>query len=56
LLIPKWGNYQLRQTIFRDDNGTAAHKLVKIPNEEVAAWDEKYDIAGRLRQPAATDI
>jgi hypothetical protein len=49
-LIPKWGNYQLRQTVLHDDNGTTAHKLVKVPNEELASWDEKYDFAGRLRQ------
>ncbi|KAJ5166775.1 uncharacterized protein N7482_005556 [Penicillium canariense] len=53
-LIPKWGNYQLRQTILHDDNGTTAHNLVKVPNEEVESWDLKYDIAGRLRQRPET--
>lgn len=57
VLIPKWGNYQLRQTILRDDNGDTAHKLVKIPNEEIPSWDEKYDVAGRLRQrPQVVDV
>ncbi|KAJ5701687.1 hypothetical protein N7488_009235 [Penicillium malachiteum] len=49
-LIPKWGDYQLRQTILQEDNGAVAHVLVKIPNAEIESWDARYDTAGRLRR------
>lgn len=50
-LLPKWKGYQIRTEITNvDDNGANTHRLVRIPNAEVAKWDEEHDEAGNLRQ------
>ncbi|RSM09155.1 hypothetical protein CEP52_004307 [Fusarium oligoseptatum] len=50
-LLPKWKHYQIRTEITNvDDNGANTHRLVRIPNDEVAKWDEEHDEAGNLRQ------
>lgn len=47
--LPRHKNYQLRQTVLEFEDGTITHKLVKVPNAEVAQWDEEHDAVGRLR-------
>lgn len=39
-----------------DDNGAVTHRLVKIPDAEVAAWDEEHDETGNLRQRHITHV
>ena len=54
-LLPKWKGYQIRTEITNvDDNGANTHRLVRIPNAEVAKWDEEHDEAGNLRQRRVT--
>ncbi|KAL2832969.1 amino acid permease-domain-containing protein [Aspergillus cavernicola] len=49
-VLPRFGNYAFRQTIISGPAGETAHKLVKVPNHELASWDEEHDAAGRLRR------
>lgn len=49
-LLPKWRKYELRQTIIHGENGITAHRLVKIPLEDIETWDAEHDASGRLRQ------
>ncbi|KAL1983485.1 hypothetical protein VTN96DRAFT_10306 [Rasamsonia emersonii] len=49
-LLPKWYNYQIRQEVLVLEDGSNTHRLVKVPNEEVAAWDEEHDVEGNLRR------
>ncbi|KAH8699188.1 amino acid permease-domain-containing protein [Talaromyces proteolyticus] len=49
ILLPKWKGYELRQTVLEFENGSISHKLVKVPNEELARWDEEHDAIGHLR-------
>jgi hypothetical protein len=47
-ILPYFGKYTVRQeTITLDDEGTNTHRLVKVPNHEVAAWDASHDATGR---------
>ncbi|ORY26026.1 amino acid permease-domain-containing protein [Naematelia encephala] len=46
-LLPKWGGYQLRQTVITLDDGTVSNFLAKIKNEDLEAWDAKHDLSGR---------
>jgi hypothetical protein len=49
-LLPKWRKYELRQTIINGENGVTAHRLIKVPLEEIETWDAEHDASGRLRQ------
>jgi hypothetical protein len=47
-VLPYLGKYSVRQeTIFLDSEGTNTHTLVKVPNDEVAAWDAAHDPTGK---------
>jgi hypothetical protein len=47
-LLPRLGNYHIRsQVISVDDNGANTHRLLKVPNDEVAEWDATHDDLGR---------
>jgi hypothetical protein len=47
-VLPYFGKYTIRQEIiFLDNEGTNTHRLVKIQNLEVAAWDAAHDPSGR---------
>ncbi|KAM0296217.1 hypothetical protein HYE67_008081 [Fusarium culmorum] len=47
-LLPRWGGYKIRsQVISVDDNGANTHRLLKVPNDEVAEWDATHDDLGR---------
>lgn len=54
-LLPKWKGYELRQTVLKFDNGLVSHKLVKVPNSELAQWDEEHDAVGNLRRRVGHD-
>ncbi|KAM0330169.1 hypothetical protein ACHAQA_004342 [Verticillium albo-atrum] len=51
-LLPRWGDYSIRsQVVNVDDNGANTHRLLRVPNTEVARWDDSHDELGReLRQ------
>lgn len=49
-IIPRIGNYELRQTVLDVGNGATAHKLIKVPRDQLAEWDAEHDAAGRLRR------
>lgn len=51
-ILPHFGGYQFRQTIIAGPSGETSHKMVKVPNDELAKWDEEHDAAGRLRRRA----
>jgi hypothetical protein len=48
--LPKRGNYAIRSTIavVDDGSGATAHRIVKVPNAELAEWDATHDEHGRL--------
>ncbi|KAF4634698.1 hypothetical protein G7Y89_g3408 [Cudoniella acicularis] len=46
-ILPKFGGYQIRQEVIDLGDGATTHKLVKVPNEELARWDETHDAVGR---------
>lgn len=48
-LLPRLGGYAFRQIILQMEDGATAHKLVKIPNEQLKAWDAERDATGRER-------
>lgn len=45
-VLPKLGNYSIRKVVLDLDDGSVAHKLVRVPNADVEAWDAKHDPAG----------
>ncbi|WVR04209.1 hypothetical protein IAU60_001209 [Kwoniella sp. DSM 27419] len=45
--LPKLGGYQLRQTVVTLPDGALTHKMIRVKNEEVDAWDAKHDPSGR---------
>ncbi|KAJ5925246.1 hypothetical protein N7454_007885 [Penicillium verhagenii] len=53
-LLPKYYNYALRQTVLHGENGITAHRLVKVPLEDLEAWDAEHDASGRLREVIQT--
>lgn len=47
-LLPRWGNYTIvTQVLNVDDNGANTHRLVRVPNNEVAEWEATHDELGR---------
>ncbi|KAF1913065.1 amino acid permease-domain-containing protein [Ampelomyces quisqualis] len=47
-VLPRWGNYAIRsQVINVGDNGANTHRLLRVPNAEVADWDASHDELGR---------
>ncbi|KAH7147650.1 hypothetical protein DER46DRAFT_580090 [Fusarium sp. MPI-SDFR-AT-0072] len=51
-VLPRWGSYSIRsQVISVDDNGANTHRLLRVPNFEVAQWDATHDDLGRDLPP-----
>jgi len=48
VLLPKWGNYTIRQSLEELDDGAMATGLVKVPNAELEAWDATHDEHGAV--------
>jgi len=47
-VFPYLGKYSVRQEIVvLDDEGTNTHRLARVPNDEVAAWDAAHDPTGK---------
>ncbi|CAG8956684.1 hypothetical protein HYFRA_00012228 [Hymenoscyphus fraxineus] len=47
-ILPKWGKYNIRQELVDLDGGAAMNRLVKVPDAELARWDETHDEVGRF--------
>ncbi|KAL1410619.1 hypothetical protein Q8F55_004636 [Vanrija albida] len=45
-ILPRIGNYSVRKVILDLDDGSVAHKLVRVPNAELDSWDAMHDPAG----------
>lgn len=57
-LLPRWGNYTIvSQVLNVDDNGANTHRLLRIPNTELAEWNATHDELGReiRTAPGGTD-
>lgn len=57
-LLPKWRRYTIRPQVLEIDGDTGAntHRLVRVPNAEVAEWDSVHDEQGRIRRRAGADV
>ncbi|KAH8738336.1 amino acid permease-domain-containing protein [Ilyonectria robusta] len=50
-LLPKWGKYAIRTELLEvGHEGAKTHRLVRVPETELAQWDEDHDEAGDLRR------
>lgn len=47
-LLPKLGNYQVKQEVVVLEDGSSSNKLIKTPNSELERWDDEHDAAGRV--------
>ncbi|KAF8972118.1 high affinity methionine permease [Flammula alnicola] len=45
-ILPKLGNYTIRQSLEKLSDGAQATRLVKIPNDELAEWDATHNEHG----------
>ncbi|KAL2001240.1 hypothetical protein VTN02DRAFT_2065 [Thermoascus thermophilus] len=48
-LLPKLFGYQIRQEVMELEDGATAHRLRKVPNDQISLWDREHDVAGRVR-------
>lgn len=49
-MLPKWKGYRIRAEVVRtEDDVVASHRLVKIPVDQVDAWDAEHDDVGEVR-------
>ncbi|KAM0115358.1 hypothetical protein ACP6JC_008113 [Aspergillus fumigatus] len=48
-VLPRLGGYAFRQIVLQMEDGATAHKLVKVPKEQLKAWDAEHDATGRER-------
>lgn len=46
-VLPKIGKYTVRQENVVLEGGATTHRLVKVPNEKLADWDEQHDATGK---------
>lgn len=46
-VLPKIGDYTIRQEIIQLGGGETTHCLIKVPNAELAQWDAKHDATGK---------
>lgn len=50
-LLPKWGKYAIRTKLLEvGHEGAKTHRLVRVPETELAQWDEDHDETGELRR------
>ncbi|MCJ1432071.1 hypothetical protein MMC27_001427 [Xylographa pallens] len=47
-VLPRFGNYQIRQEVVPLPFGANTHRLVRVKNSEMATWDETHDAKGNL--------
>jgi len=46
-VLPNMRGYRIRQGIITLESGAKTHQLLKIPVEELSAWDATHDASGR---------
>ncbi|KAK9770065.1 putative High-affinity methionine permease [Seiridium cardinale] len=46
-VVPKFRGYKIRQVVIALENGEQSHKIVQVPNAELAHWDATHDAVGR---------
>jgi hypothetical protein len=47
-VLPHFGKYSVRQeTVYLEGETTNTHRLVRVPNDEIAAWDAAHDPTGK---------
>jgi amino acid transporter len=55
-LLPRLRGYQIRaETMVSQGDGSVVHRLKKVPDAEVEAWDKEHDDAGNLLGDAGAD-
>ncbi|MCJ1384114.1 hypothetical protein MMC17_007230 [Xylographa soralifera] len=47
-ILPRFGHYQIRQEVVPLPFGANTHRLVKVKDTEVAAWDRVHDLKGNM--------
>ena len=57
-ILPRFGKYRIRQEVLLlSDESSKAHRLVKVPLDELEAWDREHDALGQriadLRGPSS---
>ncbi|PPR03676.1 hypothetical protein CVT24_007797 [Panaeolus cyanescens] len=50
-VLPKWGQYAIRQVLEKLPDGAQATRLVKVKNDQLAEWDATHDEHGNTIQP-----
>ncbi|EQB49749.1 high-affinity methionine permease [Colletotrichum gloeosporioides Cg-14] len=53
-VVPKARGYRIRQQVLELADGAQSHKLVKVPVNDLAAWDATHDHVGRPLQQVAS--
>ncbi|KAL3427217.1 high-affinity methionine permease [Phlyctema vagabunda] len=53
-VLPKLRGYKIRQEVLVLDNGATTHKLVNVPNSELAVWDSEHDVTGKYLRTDVT--
>ncbi|EAU85304.1 high affinity methionine permease [Coprinopsis cinerea okayama7 len=51
IILPKYGNYTIRQLLERLPDGAQTNRLVKVPNDQLAEWDATHDEHGDVIDP-----
>ncbi|KAL1872439.1 hypothetical protein VTK73DRAFT_1517 [Phialemonium thermophilum] len=46
-VLPRIGNYRIRQEVLELGSGAQSHRILKVPIEELAEWDATHDVVGR---------
>jgi hypothetical protein len=46
-VVPKLRKYHIRQVVITLEHGEQTHKIVQVPNSEIAEWDATHDAVGR---------
>jgi hypothetical protein len=47
-ILPHFGKYRIRQEVLLlSDETSKAHRLVKVPLDELEAWDREHDVLGQ---------
>ena len=54
-ILPRFGQYKIRHQMLVLERGEVTHKLVKVPLEQLGAWDREHDAQGRTIDLSASD-
>ncbi|TFK25641.1 high affinity methionine permease [Coprinopsis marcescibilis] len=48
VILPKYGNYTIRQLLEKLPDGAQTNRLIKVPNAELVEWDANHDEQGNV--------